>query len=125
MLARIATGILLLASAPACIEVASAADPGPSPAFERSCRVPTECPGRKCIELGVNAQGLSGVCSARCADDADCGDGSACFQFDEAGPSCLSLCDERRACAGGLVCARVGSDGERACFVTAAGAPGA
>jgi hypothetical protein len=118
--------ILLAALLPAaCVDPAAAADAPPPSPYERTCRAATECPGRKCVELSSNAQGLSGVCSARCTEDADCGSGAACFLFGEAGPSCLALCDGAQACGGGLTCTAIGTDGARACFVTAKPVPGA
>jgi hypothetical protein len=88
-----------------------------APRYERSCSEAETCPGRKCVQVGINAQELPGVCSRACSSDADCGNGAACFLLGEAGPSCLSLCSERDPCEGGLACVVVGAEGERACFV--------
>lgn len=87
------------------------------PRFERSCDLGSECPGRKCVQVEENEQGLPGVCSRACSSDLDCGSGAACFLLGEAGPSCLALCSATQPCEGGLACAVVGSAGERACFV--------
>lgn len=87
------------------------------PRFERSCDEGNECPGRKCVQVGLNEQGLSGVCSRACSSDADCGSDGACFFLGDAGASCLARCSDTAPCEGGLVCTVVGRAGERACFV--------
>lgn len=90
---------------------------GTLPRFERTCTEGESCPGRKCVQVGPNEQGVPGVCSRVCSADADCGPGAACFLLGDAGPSCLALCSEAAPCEGGLVCEVVGSGGEMACFV--------
>lgn len=87
------------------------------PNFERSCSEGEECPGRRCVRVGPNQQGLPGVCSRACSGDVDCGKDAACFLLGDAGASCLALCSERNPCEGGLACVLVGSAGEMACFV--------
>ena len=72
------------------------------------------CPGGRCLTLLDNPQGKSGICSARCNSDADCGNpGSICIELDVGG-SCLALCDSE-TCINGYHCISDGSLG--VCFV--------
>lgn len=91
--------------------------PKPLPRFERSCEEGSECPGRKCVRVTLNEQGVNGICSRSCGSDADCGADAACFLLGDAGASCLARCSDTAPCEGGLVCTVVGRAGERACFV--------
>ena len=91
---------------------------GPAlPRYERSCLEGAECPGRKCVQVAYNRQGVMGICSAPCSSETDCGEGAACFLLGDAGASCLSLCGGNHGCESGLACVVVGSAGERACYV--------
>ncbi|WP_373049033.1 hypothetical protein [Vulgatibacter sp.] len=108
--------LLVLQGASGCgAEDEGAADVAPR--FERSCSTGEECPGRKCVQVGENQQGIAGICSKACSSDADCGADAACFLLGGAGASCLSLCSDTEPCEGGLACVVVGTGGERACFV--------
>lgn len=89
------------------------------PRYERSCEEAEECPGRKCVRVGPNVQGVAGICSRNCNADVDCGGDAACFLLGEAGNSCLARCSDDDPCAGGFACVVVGAAGEQACFVEA------
>lgn len=121
--ARWVAAIFLLPGGAGCGEDGGGEGAGGSgfrlpPVYERVCDAAEDCPGRKCVRVGLNAQEVTGVCSRPCGADADCGGNAACFLLGDAGPSCLALCSDADPCEGGLACVVVGAAGERACFVS-------
>ncbi len=97
-------------------------------AFEIACSATSAgagaCPGLVCLGLNANQQGKSGLCTARCQSQADCGDGGVCVALTD-GNICFSMCTSDADCGGGFVCVdevyqpgpQIEGDG-RACLVT-------
>lgn len=86
-------------------------------AFQWECEVQDapDCPGRVCNELPENASDWTGVCTANCRADRNCGPGAGCFSGEDDARVCLGLCAGPDDCAEGLECMDVG--GRSACFV--------
>ena len=79
-------------------------------AFSTQCDPTAEtndCEGVLCLGLPENGAGWTGVCSAFCRTDRNCGPDAGCFQLEEA-QLCLGLCEDDDDCASDLVCLPTG-----------------
>ncbi len=66
-----------------------------------------DCAGVLCLGLPENGADLTGICSAFCRTDRNCGPDAGCFQLEEA-QLCLGLCETDDDCGGDLVCLPTG-----------------
>lgn len=88
--------------------------------YELDCSRPTveNCPGLVCIELNDNLQNKTGICSALCDEDADCGEGGRCIDFEgDVGKRCLSKCASDEECSNGFICLNETGMTSGACLV--------
>lgn len=87
-------------------------------AFQKDCSELTseQCPGNLCIGLKPNFQNKTGICSAACASQAQCREGSGCFRISETASVCFALCQSDSDCINGFVCTDV-EDGKKTCLV--------
>lgn len=87
-------------------------------ALQTECSAETvnSCAGYACLTLGDNAQGKTGLCSFRCSENADCGDG-VCVTLQGVGGACLVPCSDNADCANGFVCVADPGGAGKACLV--------
>ena len=80
------------------------------------CSTADGCAGLFCAPVPANAAGVTGVCSATCAAESQCGPGGNCVRAGEQ-QFCLANCDTDEDCGGTLTCQTLGTS--RLCYVAA------
>lgn len=92
----------------------------------RACKSNAECGGGQCMgvsPLGVTLPG--NYCSARCLEDAQCGEGGACLAFEGSSSAghCFARCTDDRDCARDGYRCRTLAPGFQGCFPAPAALP--
>lgn len=87
--------------------------------FEKECSEKTveTCDGLVCLTLKPNKQNMTGICTARCSGDWDCGAGGKCVAMPDKSQLCVSVCQSAADCGGGFLCQTFFDDGTKACFI--------